>query len=319
MLSHFLIMKKNKSRSKLGDKIASYIQASRIEGGIVAAIFLLIGEWYSIQNFPPHESIIALLATIGIVNSGSLINYVFDVDTDKTAGKDVKFFSHVSIREMTLFALLVSLISLLLLLYINFFVFITGIMIFVIFFIYAAPPIRLKTIPPFDCIANSLGFGILPFFLGWLITDTPKISMNVIYGGTVVGLVVVSYYLFIGIFDIETDKEAGIKNSCTFLGFNRAIYVGIIFFFVSLVLSMLFFGMDSLIPIVLLVCSPIAVIMIIKHDPISVRMLASIFYLIYTGTSLFLLSVLSKSTITVFLFIIVLLISIQVILIYMKK
>ncbi|MCD6237488.1 MAG: hypothetical protein J7K13_06025 [Thermoplasmata archaeon] len=62
-------------------RILYYIIASRIEVVIVASVFLLLGMWYSTQSFSIYDSIITLFATVSIVNSGSLMNYVFDIES----------------------------------------------------------------------------------------------------------------------------------------------------------------------------------------------------------------------------------------------
>lgn len=311
-------MKKNNRTISTRQKILCYLQASRIEGGIIASVFLLLGMWYANQDFPIYKSILGIFAINCIVNAGSIVNYVFDKEIDTIAGKDTGFYEYISTKEMLMFSLTLSIVGIILLFYINLSSFILGLILFIVFFIYAIPPIRLKTLPPIDCFINALGFGSIPFLLGWgLFGELPR-SIIPLYGSVICGLVVTSYYLLISSFDIESDKEAKIKTSCTILGFNRSIIVGASIFFIALCSALLLHTTYRMIIIILLICTPIVISMIVKRDLLFIQKTVSIVYLLWTGSALLILFILSRSVIPIALFIILLLISMQVIIMYVK-
>jgi len=302
----------------IGYKFGYYVQASRYEGGMVAAVFLLIGEWCAIKSFPFYSTLLAILAVSGIVNSGSWINYIFDIKLDKFAKKDISFFRYISSKEMFTASFILLLVSSALLFYINILSFLIGLLTFLTFFTYAVPPIRLKILPPFDTILNALGFGTFPFLLGYTlaVNHLPWISL---IRSIILGLPVVSYYLFISIFDIQTDKEYGIKTSCTILGFNATIITSASIFILSVLLSLAFFDLVSVIPISLIICLPIVVsIMIFKKIPI-LRILVSCLFLVWAIAVLLFLSVLSSSIITIAMLIIIIIVCLLVIYTYVKE
>ena len=160
-------MKKDRKEFSLKQIINSYIQASRIEGGLIASVFFLLGIWYSTESFPIYNSILGLISINLIVNAGSIINYVFDKKIDTIAKKDTSFFDYISTKEMLFVSVCLSLIGVGILFTFNLSSLILGLILFDVFFIYASPPLRLKTLPPIDSLINGLGFGSIPFLIGW--------------------------------------------------------------------------------------------------------------------------------------------------------
>jgi len=196
------------------------------------------------------------------------------------------------------------------------YVFVFGLALFLVFLFYSAPPLRLKTIPPLDLIANALGFGILPFFIGWTIIETEINYLLAVYG-IIVGLPVISYYLFISSFDIEKDKEANVETSCTKLGFNNTIRVGIALYFIGFVLSIIFLGLFSILTISFIVCSPLISALVIKNKNIF-KMLITASYFFWTGTILIMLFIFSFSLIPIMVFLPILFMMIFVVNYYYK-
>lgn len=304
--------------NNIGVKIFCYTKASRIEGSLVAAVFLLIGAWYSSKSFSTNLTIISLISVIALVSSGSLINYVYDRGLDEKSGKNIDFFNFVSQKEIIRLYILLNVIGLILLLYIDITLFAIGIVIFIVFLIYSAPPIRLKTLPPLDCIINGLGFGVLPFLLGVLLFRK-ELNFNMVWYSIIIGMVVISYYLLISFFDIEEDQAFGIKNSCTKLGKNRVINVAILLFFIATIISITAFNLKTILSISLLICTPAILSIKFTNNINHIRILISSVFILWALTITLLLSMLSHSLIPIFLFIIVLLITIQVIHIYLKE
>lgn len=299
-------------------KLAGYIKTIRLEGALIAIVFLLLGEWYSFRNVLFYPSILLSLSIFSILTAGSWINYVFDKEIDEVASKDVDFFKYISKREMLLSSLILSIIGLILLLFINLIIFFVGVGLFLIFYIYAAPPIRLKTLPPLDCIANALGFGILPFIMGWFLAEGNLTFVLFIFI-LIVGFSVVSYYLFISSFDIESDKEGKIETSCTKLGFNNTITVGVVLFFIAFFLAITFTGLNSIITIAFVVCLPMISFMKIITNREFIKKVISASYLLWTGVLIFLLYIYTQSIIALILLSLVLIITIFVVTYYLTQ
>ncbi|MCD6237487.1 MAG: UbiA prenyltransferase family protein [Thermoplasmata archaeon] len=283
-------------------KILQYIRASRIDGWYITAVFFLLGEWYSIQLLPFVESFIPLIGMIGIVSTGFWINHVFDKEIDIAAGKDRRFFDYIKPQEMILSSVIVFLLCSALLLYVNSLSFIIGVSIFLLGVIYSAPPLRIKNRPPFDAIANGLGIGVLPFLLGWAASGNNLTAFSVTCS-IICGLAVVSHYFFYTSFDIETDKDCNVRTSCTILGFNRSISTGIIIYFFSLFLSTLLLGL-SVITIAFICCIPFVSALKLLGDKMHLNFLVGCIFLTWSGVTMFLLTIYSRSVITLFLFVV---------------
>jgi len=299
-------------------KVGYYIQASRYEGGLVAIIFLLLGEWYSFQSFHLIYTMLAMLSILLIVNSGSWINYVFDRELDKHAEKNIEFFRFISPKEMLFSSFLSAGLGLLLLFYIDVYLAIIGLSLFLVFFIYATPPLRLKTIPPLDILANALGFGAIPFLLGYVLLGNPLTNQSIVQI-VIVSLLVASYYLFISYFDIETDREFGIKTTCSILGQRKTIYVGTILFVLSFILSIYYFAWNDVILVSITICLPILILVNLFRKITLIRKLVSALFLIWCNSVSFNLFIKTYSIIPLTLFLVFILISITVVHIYLKE
>jgi hypothetical protein len=118
-------------------------------------------------------------------------------------------------------------------------------------------------------------------------------------------LIIISYYLLIDIFDIETDKKFGIETSCSKLGLKRAIAVALIMFFSSLLLSIVYLGLITPVSISLMACSPFMILLTIKNDFDSIRKILSLVSLIWTEIALFYLFILTNSYIPLIIFVLV--------------
>jgi len=293
-----LKIKRNKEVS-IFKKIVQYLKASRVDGWYISIIFFILGEWYAISNFPIFYTIIGLICLIGFMTTGFWINYIFDKDVDIKAGKDLSFFKYISTREMFFASIFVFLIcSIILLIFVNILSFLLGFSIFVLGFLYSAPPIRLKTRPPFDVFANGLG-GSFAFLLGWSVSDI-SLNFTAFIGSIVIGLAVGSHYFFYTSFDIETDNECNVKTSCTMLGFDNSLSIGIVIFFIAFLFS--FFYLDfTVLSISFLINIPLIVsLKIVKNKNIVLFLVGGIFLLWSFSVSM-ILTIYSYSIITMFI------------------
>jgi 4-hydroxybenzoate polyprenyltransferase len=288
-------------------KAFEYLRTSRLSAWLIATVFFFLGTWYSYGDIPFYESILVIFSLGGIMSSTSWINFVFDKELDTFAGDDTSFFENISSKEMILSSLFISIVSLILLFYLNYLIFLTGLLIVVVGILYSTPPVRLKVHPPLDSIANALEFGTLPALLGIFIFEFDRSNVT-LYGLVFIsGIIVISYYLFLAVLDIETDSKFGTKTTATLLGFNRSIYVGVIIFFCSLSLALIFFDFLSVISISLLVSSPLVLILIIRKDDNSIRKVLSILSIVWTETVLLLLFFWTNSVLPLFVSVIVML------------
>lgn len=293
---------------KIRNKLFHYFDKSRLGGWTIASAFVLLGEWYSFKSFPIVSTIIVLLATIGITSAGSWINWVYDRKLDKFAGKKIDFFSkYISPKEMFLVSITISILCLILLIFVNLSIFVLGVLMFIIFFIYSAPPLRIKSKPPLDLLANLLVFGTLPFLIGWMIAKN-AINITTIYYAIIAGLVITSYYLILSSFDIEKDKKFGINTTCTKLGKQKSVNVGIILFFITLFIAIISLGPYSILTIAMIVTAPFFGAMIIKNDQRSLRILLGSAYYFSAESLLLLLIFYSRSIIPAAFFIFMLVI-----------
>ncbi len=283
----------------------------------MASIPFLLGEWFSIGKFPLYTSIITLIAIGCLQSAGSWLNFVFDRELDKLAGDDISFFDYISPQEMALSSFILSIIGLVIMVYIGLTMLLLGLLIFMFWVLYVTPPVRLKTRPPFDSIFNAFVFALLPFWMGWTITDQLLTPLAIIYGLTF-GLIVVSYYILLSSLDIETDKKYGIETSCTKLGFKGSINMSIILYLLSLLLALYLFGMDSFVTISFLICLPLFLVTRIKYDKATLGILIASISFVLMESLLISMFVISLSITPFVLFILNLLVTLYFIFVYIK-
>lgn len=245
-------------------KILAYLVASRFVNILNMIAFMFLGIWYAVGYFPVYSTLI-LIFFIAMVQFTHLTNMVFDKKLDIFARKHtIWVFKYISSEEMSLMSVLSFFIGIFVLLFINISVFLFGFILMALTVLYSLPPIRFKTKPPMDSISNMLILGTFPFFVGWLSTDT-LFDLNALIYGLVFGLPVITYYLIISWQDIKTDKEFGIKTTCTALGYDLTIYASLIIWFVLILLSLYLFYIDVS-TISFIIVFPILIYMLIKYN-----------------------------------------------------
>jgi len=288
--------------SLIKNKFSSYIKASRFSGWLLISVFFLLGMWFSTGEIYLYLTIIALIGFGIIFSAGFMINNVYDLEVDTFAGKPfVKVFKYISPREMLFAASILSIIGLAVLWYINLNVFLIGLAIVIIGILYSVPPIRLKTIPPFDGICNALG--VLPFFAGWMITGNILTFESIIYS-LILGLAVLSYYFLYTSLDIKMDEELGIVTSCVKLGVGLSIVTGVIIFLITLSLSIIYLGFFSIITISFIVSLPFVILTVIiqKNRKFLSMLVGGRIFTIWVGATLLMLSILTRHILPIFLF-----------------
>ena len=288
-------------------RIKGYFKSARLESIIVTTNFLLLGLYYSAGNLQLKDSFVGFFSISLLVIAGSWQNYVFDIEVDKKAGKNIEFFKNITPREMLLSSIIIGIIALVILYSVDFYSFILGVIEFIIFLFYAAPPLRFKNRYFFDFIANGLVFGTLPFLIGFRLSNT-VVQYNYLALGFILGLLAGSYYLFISSFEIETDNKAGVKNTCTFLGSNT-INVAIVIFFISMISFLLFFSISNIIILVgFLITAPFVVFIRFAKKSHVLLFLVSLIFLFWNGSISLLLSIFTMSILSIVLFLIIIVI-----------
>lgn len=180
--------------------------------------FLLIGSYLAQKNRGfSVDIILGLLIYTCLMGGVYILNQITDIETDR-ANKKLFLLSegHVPVKyayiEMSLLwgvAILLSLkFSLIFLVFIGISL-ILGIS-------YSLPPVKLKGKPLLDMFANSLGYGMVNFAIGWLIVGSFETGMFIRF---------LPYFLSISavfinttVVDIEGDRKAGDTTTAVLLG-----------------------------------------------------------------------------------------------------
>jgi len=297
--------KKKTYLSTIKTKIFEYVKTSRLSSWMVAGVFLLLGVWYSSKTISFFPSLTALLSLGAMLSSASWINFVFDKELDEHAGDDISFFNHIPPREMLVVSAIFSIGGLIILFLINYFAAFVGLLIVLISIFYSCPPVRLKIHPPFDSFTNALLFGVLPILLGFTSSGNYFLTQENLVLLLLSGLIVGCYYILIDIFDIESDREYGIKTSCTILGLHRAINIALILFILSLIISFFYFGFFSPIFISLFISLPFFILIKIKNDIKTIAKILSCISFLWTELVLGYLFILSNSIMPLIIFVLV--------------
>lgn len=93
--------------------------------------------------------------------------------------------------------------------------------------LYSRPPIRLKEKPGLDVLTNAMGSGIICTLAGWIIIR-PALEFPVLWG-IVSFFGVGAIYVSTTIIDFDPDKKEGLTTIATYLGKQKAFYLGWIF------------------------------------------------------------------------------------------
>src|SRR3989344_5930910 len=174
------------------------------------------------------------------------INDIFDIKTDrlnprkkseisgaKITAKDIKQIKIISV-VCVLFVLSASILTKNIQ---N--IFLTSLLIVATYF-YSAPPVRLKERPPFDSVANGIGYVFLPAAIGFSYGN-PIFSMP--SSAYFVVLCAIAVHAFSTAVDYVSDKKAGIKTFAVVFGRKKTM----LFALFLMVISALFANIDSLI------------------------------------------------------------------------
>lgn len=82
------------------------MRASRVKGGVITYIFIMLGIWLSHGNLCGAEAALVVIAGFLMSSFGSIINYYFDRTVDKKSGKDVSFMDFISKTDIAVFSMI---------------------------------------------------------------------------------------------------------------------------------------------------------------------------------------------------------------------
>lgn len=293
-------------RCNIFKKVRGYIKSARLESIIVTISFLLLGLYCATKELSLGLSLVGLLSVSLIVTAGSWQNYVFDIEVDKKSGKNIDFFKFISPREMFIVSIMAGIIGVCILYLIDFYAFLLGILEFLIFLIYAMPPFRFKSKIFFDFLSNMLVFGTIPFLIGFRIANAP-IYLDSMLLGLILGLLAGSYYLFISGFEIDADRKANVRNTCVKLGFKNNSYLAFFVFFASMSSFILLFNFSNIVIVVgFFVSCPFVLLTLFTKKIQKVIVLVSFMFIFWNGSVLLLLSIFTKSILSIAFFVILL-------------
>jgi len=210
--------------------------------------FFLIGCYRARGTGGITTAMILGIVTYTLVMGGVyILNQIMDVETDRINRKLFLISGgHVSVRTATLYMSSLWLLSVVLSYWygLAFMIFIA--ISLVLGVCYSLPPIKLKGKPVADTLANSIGYGLVNFGLGWLVFK----EFN--WG---IALLFLPYFLSIAavfvnttLVDMEGDRQAGDKTTAVFLGAGLSFVLSTLLMAAAVVLSVLRKELICLVP-----------------------------------------------------------------------
>ena len=193
------------------------------------------------------DIIIGLIIYTCLMGGIYILNQITDIETDR-ANKKLFILSegyvpvkHAYIEMVALWviAILLSIsVSLIFLLFIG--------LSLVLGILYSVPPVKLKGKPLLDTLANSFGYGMINFAVGWLIVASFDLSMFIKF---------IPYFLSISavfinttVVDIKGDREAGEITTAVLLGEQAALVCSTILLSAAIISAYLMKDLVCLIP-----------------------------------------------------------------------
>lgn len=170
---------------------------------------------------PPADVLIGFVAMSAVLGGGCLLNQIADIETDRLNNK--LFFlprGLISLRaawtELALVWLLAAALALTLpvhfrlVLLASFFFNVT----------YSAPPLRAKSLFPWDMVWNGLGFGFVSAAAGW--ATVAPLTYAIVPVGLVYTLAVAGVTASTTVLDVEGDRSEGLRTTAAVLGSRGA-------------------------------------------------------------------------------------------------
>ena len=179
-----------------------------------------------------------------------ILNQITDIETDRVNKKlFILSEGHVPIRHAYIEMILLWVIALLLSIKFSFVFLIFIVVSLVLGVLYSVPPIKLKGKPILDTLANSFGYGMINFAVGWLIVASFDFAMFIKF---------IPYFLSISavfinttVVDIRGDREAGEITTAVLLGEQVSLVCSTVLISAAIISAYVMKDLICLIPAVL--------------------------------------------------------------------
>jgi 4-hydroxybenzoate polyprenyltransferase len=210
--------------------------------------FFLIGCFWArgIRGFT-GTMILGLAIYTMVMGGVYILNQIMDEETDRINRKLFLISGgHVSVRTATLYMSSLWLVSVILS-----YRFGLAFMIFIALSLilgvcYSLPPVRLKGKPVADTLANSIGYGMINFGLGWLVFKGFSWGIALLFLPYFLSIAAV--FINTALVDMEGDRQAGDRTTAVFLGKALSHVISTLFMAAAVIASALRKDLICLIP-----------------------------------------------------------------------
>jgi len=201
--------------------------------------FILIFGILSTRTYINVTSVVTAVSVLLLLIASFIINDVEDSEDDAKDPKKVKrnpiSAGIITKKEGYVFYFIVNLLALIPLILINLQVFLIGLLTAIIGYIYSCKPFRLKSRPIVDVLSHGfflagaqvIIFGLLPQ------NSTDNKTLLTFFG---LYLFSMGGDLYNEVRDWKVDREVGLKNTASFLGYNLARYTSYTFYCIGILL-----------------------------------------------------------------------------------
>ncbi len=210
--------------------------------------FLLIGCYLAQKKGGfSADIIVGLIIYTFLMGGVYILNQITDIETDR-ANKKLFILSkgHVPVKHAYIEMVILWVAAVLLSLKFSFvFLVFIGISL-VLGILYSLPPIKLKGKPLLDTLANSFGYGMINFAVGWLIVASFDVAMFIKF---------LPYFLSISavfinttVVDIEGDRKVGERTTAVLFGEQAALVCSTVLITAAIIIAYLMRDLVCLIP-----------------------------------------------------------------------
>ncbi|MGB3342199.1 MAG: UbiA family prenyltransferase [bacterium] len=210
--------------------------------------FLLIGCYLAQKKGGfSIDIVIGLIIYTCLMGGVYIFNQITDIETDRANKKlFILYEGHVPVKHAYIEMVVLWVVAMLLSLKFSFiFLVFIGISLF-LGVLYSLPPVKLKGKPVLDTLANSLGYGMINFAVGWLIVASFDMAMFIKF---------IPYFLSISavfinttVVDIEGDRKAGEITTAVLLGEQAALVCSAVLISAAIIAAYLMRDLVCLIP-----------------------------------------------------------------------
>ncbi|MEW6096596.1 MAG: prenyltransferase [bacterium] len=187
--------------------------------------FLLAHGFKAISLEVVFDLLIGLVLWVVLLNGGTLaLNSAFDKDEG-----DIGYLNNPPEvpKYLSLFSITLMIIGLILSYFFTLRFFVAYLVCFILSILYSCPPIRLKAVPGFDLLINSLGYGAFTLYGGWAVVNK-ELNATIIIILSSFFLLFAGLYPLTQIYQYEEDKRHGDRTFTVLLGEKRVLLFSII-------------------------------------------------------------------------------------------